>query len=269
MVVDETIGLIRELYQEDLTQITVDVLIVGIFFTGVQLSTGHAGIAYTPVLEMHQEGGCIHVKGKPRESFRFKGAPVSEIFSMEANDLFIRTVQISTVNALSAGFLTDAHYRLVEDRDTLDLVDFDRLEKVAMVGAITPFLQRLKKEPNLKLHLIEKKSESVEDDEARFLVPVEAMPDVLSQCDTVIITGAAIANGTIESLLDLTREDATVIVAGPTAGFLPEALFARGVSMVSTVVVAEPERTLELLAEGKGAYQLFAEKCLRKINLLD
>ena len=149
------------------------------------------------------------------------------------------------------------------------MLDLERLEKVAMVGAIPPFLKRLKREPHLKLHLIERKRASVENDEVRFLIPEEAVPDVLPQCDTVIITGAAIANGTMEALLDLTREDATVVVAGPTAGFVPDALFARGVSIVSTVVVTEPERTLDLLAEGKGAYQLFAEKCIRKINLLN
>jgi len=269
MVIDETINLIRELYREHLQKITVDRLITGIFFTGVQLSNGYSGISYTPITEIHSEGGCIHVKGKEREPFRFKGAPVTGIFTLDANDLLVRTIQISTLNALSVNFLTEDHYRLVGDQDPLDLLDLSRLGKVAMVGAIPPFLKRLKQETHIRFHLIERKSESVEDDETRFLVPEDAIADVLPQCDTVIITGAAIANGTMEALLDLTREDATVVVAGPTAGFLPDALFTRGVSIVSTVIVAEPERTLDLLAEGKGAYQLFAEKCLRKINLLN
>ncbi len=269
VVIDETIGLICELYQKRLQTITIDRIIAGIFFTGIQLSNGYSGISYTPIIEIHSEGGCIHVKGKQREPFRFKGAPVAEIFSLDANDLLVRTIQISTLNALSVNFLTEDRYRFVGDQDPLDLLDLSRLGKVAMVGAIPPFLKRLKQETQLKFHLIERKRESVEDDETRFLVPEDAIPEVLPQCDTVIITGAAIANGTMEMLLDLAKKDATVVVAGPTAGFLPDALFARGVSIVSTVVVAEPERTLDLLAEGKGAYQLFAEKCLRKINLLN
>lgn len=268
MIVEETIDLIHELYQRRLQAITIDRIIVGIFFTGVQLSNGYSGISYTPITEIHNEGGCIHVKGKQREPFRFKGAPVTEIFPLDANDLLVRSIQISTLNALSAKNLTEARYRMVEDQDPLDLLDLSRLKNVAMVGAIPPFLKRLKTQRQLKLHLIERKSESIGEDEARFLVPEDAIPDVLSQCDAVIITGAAIANGTIETLLDLAQDDATVVVAGPTTGFLPDALFARGVSIVSTVLVSEPDRTLDLLAEGKGAYQLFAEKCVRKINLL-
>ena len=117
MVVDETIGLIHELYQERLPQITVDRLIAGIFFTGVSLSSGWTGISYTPITEIHSEGGCIHIQGKEREAFRFKGAPVSEVFTMDANDLLVRTVQISTLNALSARFMTESRYRVVEDQD--------------------------------------------------------------------------------------------------------------------------------------------------------
>lgn len=269
MVVDETIGLIRELYQTHLPAITIERIIVGIFFTGVKLSNGLAGISYTPITEIHREGGCIHIKGKERDSLQFKGASVQDILALKTEDLFIRTVQIVLLNALSADFLTEARYRMVEDRDPLDLLDLSRLQNVAMVGAIPPFLKRLKTAGQLKLHLIERKKESLAEDEIRFLVPEDAIPDVLPQCDTVIITGAAIANGTIETLLDLTQENATVVVAGPTAGFLPDALFARGVSIVSTALVSEPDRTLDLLAEGKGAYQLFAEKCVRKINLLN
>lgn len=268
MVVDETIGLIRELYQKHLPAITIERIIVGIFFTGVKLSSGLAGISYTPTAEIHREGGCIHVDGAVRKDLHFKGTSVNDILALKTEDLFIRTVQIVLLNALSADFLTKARYRMVEDQDPLDLLDLSRLKNVAMVGAIPPFLKRLRAERQLKLHLIERKRESLAEDEIRFLIPEEAIPDVLPQCDTVIITGAAIANGTIETLLDLTQENATVVVAGPTAGFLPDALFERGVSIVSTAMVAEPDRTLDLLAEGKGAYQLFAEKCMRKINLL-
>jgi len=268
MVVDETIGLIRELYGAHLQKITVDRIIAGIFFTGIKLSSCLAGISYTPVVEMHQEGGCIHVRGKEKAPFQIKGAPTHEILALKTDDLFIRTVKLVTLNALSASFMTPERYRIVEDQDPLDLLDLQRLQNVAMVGVIPPFLKRLKKEPHLNLHLIERKKDSLAEDEIRLLVPEERIADILPRCDAVIITGAAIANGTIETLLDLTPEDATVIVAGPTAGFLPDALFARGVSIVSTVTVSDPDRALDLLAEGNGAFQLFTAKCLRKINIL-
>ena len=268
MVIDETINLIRELYREHLQGITVDRLIAGIFFTGVKLSNNLAGISYTPTADIHQEGGCIHVNGVPREPYHFKGLPVSDFLDLKEEGMLLRTVQIVILNALSVQFFNGNHYQVIEERDPMDLLDLRGMQNVAMVGAIPPFLKRLKKEPHLKIHLIERKKDSLAEDEIRLLVPEERITDILPRCDAVIITGAAIANGTMETLLDLTPEDATVIVAGPTAGFLPDALFARGVSIVSTVVVPDPDRALDLLAEGNGAFQLFAAKCLRKINIL-
>jgi uncharacterized protein (DUF4213/DUF364 family) len=268
MVIDETINLIRELYREHLQGITVDRLIAGIFFTGVKLSNNLAGISYTPTADIHQEGGCIHVNGVPREPYHFKGLPVSDFLDLKEEGMLLRTVQIVILNALSVQFFNGNHYQVIEERDPMDLLDLRGMQNVAMVGAIPPFLKRLKKEPHLKIHLIERKKDSLAEDEIRLLVPEERITDILPRCDAVIITGAAIANGTMETLLDLTPEDATVIVAGPTAGLLPDALFARGVSIVSTVVVPDPDRALDLLAEGNGAFQLFAAKCLRKINIL-
>lgn len=269
MVVEETTKKICELYQNHLQEITVDRLIAGIFFTGVKLSNGLAGISYTPTCDIHQEGGCIHIDGIPRDHYHFEDFPVLGILGLKDEGMLIRTVQIVTLNALSAHFLNANHYRIVEDNDPLDLLDLSRIKNMAMVGAIPPFLKRLKAERSLKLHLIERKKESLGEDEIRFLVPEKAIPDILPRCDAVIITGAAVANGSIEHLLHLVKKGTTVVVAGPTAGFLPDAFFSRDVSMVSTVAVSDPDRTLDLLAEGNGAFQLFAKKCVRKINILN
>ena len=268
MVIDETINLIRELYREHLQGITVYRLIAGIFFTGVKLSNNLAGISYTPTADIHREGGCIHVNGVPREPNHFKGLPVSDLLDLKEEGMLLRTVQIVILNALSAQYFNGNHYQVIEERDPMDLLDLRGMQNVAMVGAIPPFLKRLKKEPHLKLHLIERKKDSLAEDEIRLLVPEERITDILPRCDALIITGAAVANGTMETLLDLAKEDATVVVAGPTAGFLPDALWARGVSIVSTVIVSDPDRALDLLAEGNGAFQLFADKCVRKINIV-
>jgi uncharacterized protein (DUF4213/DUF364 family) len=91
--------------------------------------------------------------------------------------------------------------------------------------------------------------------------------DVLPTCDTVIVTGASIANRTIDDLLAATRPDAFVIVTGPTASMLPDVLFEHNVAAVSGVRVTEPDAALDMLAEGVGAYHLF-DACVRKMNVL-
>ena len=75
---------------------------------------------------------------------------------------------------------------------------------------------------------------------------------VLPLCDTAILTGSSIANGTIEDLLGYTRPGATVIVTGPTASLLPDALFARNATIVSGVKVTDQDLALDMLAEAWG-----------------
>jgi uncharacterized protein (DUF4213/DUF364 family) len=269
MVVDETVELICELYGKRLQEITIERLVAGIFFTGVKLSNGLGGISYTPTESIHQEGGCIRVGHASQKSLLFRGTSALDILSSRDVGMLLHTVRIVVLNALSALFLVKDIYQIVEDRDALDLIDLGAVRKVAMVGAIPPFLERLKTIKDLQLHVIEKKIESFQGDDIRFYVPASEAAGLLPLCDTIIITGAAFANGTMESLLGYTGKAQNVIVAGPTAGFIPDALFARGVDIVSTVLVTEPDKALDMLAEGKGAYQLFVEKFVKKINVVN
>jgi uncharacterized protein len=269
MVVDETIGMICELYENRLREITIERLVAGIFFTGVKLSHGLGGISYTPTEEIHQEGGCIRIGNTVRKSFHFRGTSALDILSMPDGGKLFDTVKIVVLNALSALFLAKNIYQIIDDRDALDLIDLGTVKKVAMVGAIPPFLERLKTIKDLHLHVIEKKIESFQGDDIQFYVPASEAASLLPLCDTIIITGAAIANGTIDTLLGYSGKARHVIVVGPTAGFIPDALFVRGVGIVSSVVVTDPDKTLDMLGEGKGAYQLFAEKCVKKINVVN
>jgi len=83
-----------------------------------------------------------------------------------------------------------------------------------------------------------------------------------------VFAGAAVANGSIESLIRMVPEHAAIAVVGPTAGFVPEPLFRRKVAMVGTSVVKNIDPALDILVEGGGAYQLFGT-CMRKINIFN
>jgi len=269
MVLDEALCGVKELYEDRLHDITVERLVMGIFFTGVKLSTGLCGISYTPTAEIHKRSGCLQIGSTSRRELPFKGALVSDLLAISDDDLLLRTVRIVILNALSALFLTHNLYCIVEDCDALDMIDPASMNKICMVGAIRPFVDRFKEMDHVKLQIVEQKIESLRRDEIRYFVPSAEAASALSLCDTAVITGAAIANGTMDTLLGYTGRAKHVIVAGPTAGFIPDALFRRGVSVVSTVVVVRPEMTLDFLAEGMGAYQLFRNKCIRKINIVN
>ena len=57
-VIAETIEILKEKSPTPLQDIWIDDLVIGIFFTGVKLSTGHAGVAFTPIGEIPEAVCC-------------------------------------------------------------------------------------------------------------------------------------------------------------------------------------------------------------------
>lgn len=265
MVLEETRDILGGLLGRQADEITIDRIVIGVFFTGVKLSDGSGGVAYTPTADLHDGSRSSETAAERPARLPLRGMRVREVLERGGSTL-PNLVRLVVMNALSSRFVTKGPYDVLYGVDALDLLDHAKLGKVGMVGAIVPFLKRLKAIPGIDLKIVEKKPESLKADDTRFYVPDGNAAAVLSSCDTVIITGAAVSNGTIEELLGYTRAGATVVVTGPTVSFLPDALFKRNVSIVSGVEVTDPDAALDILSEGVEAYHLF-NKCVRKINI--
>ncbi|MBA4390964.1 MAG: hypothetical protein C0399_08500 [Syntrophus sp. (in: bacteria)] len=269
MIVDETADIIRELYGKYLKHITIERMVIGIFFAGVKLSTGSGGVSYTPAADIHGDPRCGSMSLAKPGPGSFQGTPVSEILDASEGSTILNTVRLIVLNALSPLFLTENRYKIMGDCDVLDNIDLTSIKRVAMVGAIGPLLTRFKGLSGVEIHVIEKKKQSLRKDELKYYVPSENAGEIIPLCDTVVITGATVANGSIDELLGLADPAARVIVTGPTVSFLPDALFKRHVDIVSGTVVTDVDRALNILAEGGGAYHLFHTSCLRKINIME
>jgi uncharacterized protein (DUF4213/DUF364 family) len=61
----------------------------------------------------------------------------------------------------------------------------------------------------------------------------------------------------LEKILQAVGPNTEVAVMGPTAGFLPEPLFERGVRVVGGVWVKKPDHLLDVLAAGGSGYHFF------------
>jgi hypothetical protein len=58
MVLDETLEILKTLYGKELNITRIEKIVFGIFFTGVKLSDGSGGVAYTPTADMHSATCC-------------------------------------------------------------------------------------------------------------------------------------------------------------------------------------------------------------------
>jgi len=268
MIFDRTLERLQRLQGERIRDLKLDRIVIGIFFTGVKLSDGSGGVAYTPRDDLHGATCCHSMAAERPASAPLKGMDVQDILGGPTDSALSHLVKLVVTNALSSRFITPDRYRIVYDADALDLVDLDKAGRIGMVGAFIPFLKQLKAVPNIDMAVIERKPEVLKADEMRFYVPAEKARDALSSCDTVIITGATMANRTLDELLGYTKQGADVILTGPTASMLPDVLFEHNVRALCGVQVIDPDRTLDMLAEAGGALRLFHSGCVRKMNVL-
>jgi len=101
-VVGETIEIIKGKCPIPLENIRVDDLVIGIFFTGVKLSRGHAGVVFTPIGEIPEAVCCPTSAARMPEAGNLEEKPVSEIlrYSLDPNVLK-SAIGVATLNALS------------------------------------------------------------------------------------------------------------------------------------------------------------------------
>jgi uncharacterized protein (DUF4213/DUF364 family) len=83
------------------------------------------------------------------------------------------------------------------------------------------------------------------------------------QADLLVITGVTLINGSLSGLLGLAKPEAEILITGPTASMLPEAFFARGVTMMGGVLVTKADEILDIISQGGSGYHFFGKSAER------
>jgi len=251
---------------KEVERLTIDRLVIGLFFTGVKLDNGFAGMSFTPSKDIPDAVCCPSSVGRTFDPVKVSGTKVTEILpSLESREPIKRAVAVATLNALSATCwgrgLTGGH-RVRERADAQDYIKIHSESSVAIFGAIIPVLRMLKKHGGT-WWVIEQDSKTLKDDELRHYVPWGQSEEIIRNADVLIITGVSLLNGTLEPILSLARAGIEIAVLGPTASMIPEPMFHRGVRVVGGVWVKRPDELLDVLASGGSGYHLFDEIATR------
>jgi uncharacterized protein (DUF4213/DUF364 family) len=266
-ILNEASARLRELYGSSLEGLYIERLVVGVLFVGVKFSNGRAGVAYTPPEVIIDAGNRILRSTTPA----IRGMSAADVLDDRIPGPYAGVIRLAALNALSVPFFEDGTYRL-ESRsgDLSGIKPLFRHRRICIVGAIIPLLKNLKELGTAGVTIIDYKKETQEEALEGYgvFISPEHTTEALSRCDTAIFTGASIANGTAQGLLDAVPPHAAIAMVGPTAGFVPDPLFARRVALTGTVMITESDMALEILAEGGGALKLFGE-CAQKINILN
>ena len=231
----------------NVNRISAERVCLGLGFTGVKLSTGHVGLCHS--LQSEASIQCCQVV---QRAGTLAGSPAVDLAKLVRSwDLSERVIGTATINALSQIVLERQSQKyVIAEGNLIDQIDIRRTDTVALVGNIRPIVPTIKKEAG-RVYIFERGGIADEG-----VLPDIACEDLLPQANVVIITGTAIANGTIDRLLELSKGARSIALIGPSASVVPFPLFERGVPAIAGTIVVDSERAMQIVAEGGGTPQL-------------
>jgi len=231
---------------------------IGLLYTGVKLSSGHGGVAYTFIGEtaasLHEI--CLSIK----ESISGKSLREAVKFASSWN-LLEASIGVATLNAASSiVFEKEVDKYNFLDVDVVDLVEKD--DNVVMIGLFKPLIPSILEKTN-KLIVLERNPFKMEN--------VEVLPDfaaeyIVPKADVVIATGSTLVNKTLDRLLELSKNTREFILLGPTASVIPDPLFERGVTAIMGVHIIDVDLMLKVVSEAGGTRRLLST-CAKKFAI--
>jgi uncharacterized protein (DUF4213/DUF364 family) len=232
-----------------LEDIRVEQVCLGWGYSAVRLTTNDVGICHSLLGEISLT--CCQIVN---QAGTLAGSPATELADLAKSwNLGQRVIGLATISALSQTVLKGGcdGFTMTEG-NILHELDIRSADTVAMVGNIKPFVEPVRKKAS-NLWIFERGDRFEEG-----VLPDTACEQLLPKADVVIITGSAIANGTIEQLLQLSRTARKVGVVGPSATIVPTPLFKHGADVVGGLIVTDADKALRIVAEGGGTQQLKA-----------
>ena len=159
-----------------------------------------------------------------------------------------RVVGFAAANALTRCFFERAAYTPDASTDSIGQIDPRPGERIGMIGLFTPIVQRLVN-AGAELIVVELKA-GLAGERDGYRVTLD--PNELASCTKVISTSTLLLNDTLDAMLAHCRQARWFAMIGPSAGCLPDGLFARGVTLVGGSWVREGEGFLDALRRGES-----------------
>ena len=170
------------------------------------------------------------------------------------NSVFINSLMTSITSALSYRLMNDGNELKKEGYDveayyapTTALLDPARfvkmLDKVAIVGFPSWAIHLYAEVANevrvtelMDLKLLSVIDFDADEESNVKIFPADKNKEVLSEADVVYLTGDTVVNGTINEILEFSKNARTRIIYGPSSAFYPKVLFERGVDVSLPII---------------------------------
>ncbi|ABA88040.1 protein of unknown function DUF364 [Syntrophotalea carbinolica DSM 2380] len=214
-------------------------------FTVAVLENGAVGFSYN-LFHRDDQAMQRYVAWDPDE---IVGKTADEIMSwLLTEDTLKKTAGLAVLNALSQDFLNTnpGAYRLDTESDLFDILRLDKSSRVGVVGFFRPMMDKLVEKAG-EVVVVEL-SEDLREGSHPFTMTDD--PEALRGCDKILITATTVLNDSLLTVIPHCIDAAFVAMMGPTAGFLPDTVFALGVDAVGFTRVKDLDLFLERFSSG-------------------
>jgi uncharacterized protein (DUF4213/DUF364 family) len=169
-------------------------------------------------------------------------------------------ISLASINAICQHVMREANFAVDSATDSLGLVSVSAGDRIGMVGLFSGLIKTIKK-VGAELVVIEKNEKLIQ----KFPnLPITLDATKLSTCNKILCTSTTILNNSLDEILAHCSPNAFVSIIGPTAGYFPDPLFARGIDVVGGRVVKNGPCFLQLLAERKRWGEATQRTCFQK-----
>lgn len=211
-------------------------------FCALELEDGSIGLSYVlldDTLERLRNGpGLADLKGADALAL------VRHYVSGRGED---RTLGFVCANAITRCLYDRAGFRPDGSSDSIGRMDPQPDDAIGMIGLFGPLVERIVA-AGARLTVIELDGSAVGEREG-WRVTTDAT--ALETCGKVLSTSTLLLNDTLDRMLAHCRAARWFAMVGPSAGCLPDALFARGVTLLGGSWVEDSAAFIEGLTSGE------------------
>jgi len=210
-------------------------------FCAVELTDGSLGLSYVRL------GDTLAQLRQGSAAFELAGADALALAQRFVSDKGPgRVIGFATANAISRCLYDRAGFRPDDSSDSIGQMNAKAGESIGMIGLFRPILGRVLKS-GARLTVVELRADLVGEHEG-YRVTMDASE--LANCSKVISTSTLLLNDTLDDMLAQCRNAHWFAMVGPSAGCLPDALFARGVTLLGGNWIKDRQGFVAALTSG-------------------
>lgn len=219
-------------------------------FCAIELEDGGFGLSY--VLLGNTLQALLAAHGASAQAPLAGADPTTLARYLASGNEVERAIALAAVNALTDSVWQHIGYEPPPAGNSLGDVSLGPDDHLGMIGFFPPLVQRVA-ESGGRLSVVEMNQKMVERQRARYpQIAIGLDRHLLANCNTVVGTSTMLLNDTLDDMLAAAPRAMRFAVIGPSAGLWPDALFARGVTLLGGTRVTDPQAFADAMAAGES-----------------